>query len=66
MVLTHFSGIREVSGVTEVGIFGVGVLVAADVDADEALELSQERVHAWTLLTKVRAMLRGTTETKKR
>ena len=54
------------SGVAEGGIFGVGVLIAADVDSGEALELSEKGTHACTDPTKVRAMLSGTTETKKR
>src|SRR3981189_3621990 len=47
------------SGVAEGGIFGVGVLIAADVDTGEPLEPCEKGAHACTDLTNVRAMLSG-------
>ena len=65
--LDPFLGDARLGDVTEDGVFGVGVFFAAGVDAGEALDTREHRVaHAWTVLTKVRAMLSGTTETKKR
>ena len=43
MVLTHCSATRDVGDVAVDGIFGVGVLLAAHVDAGEPLEAGEER-----------------------
>ena len=61
------SAMRDIGDVAVDGVFRVGVFFAAGVDAGEALDVREERVaHACAVLTKVRAMLSGTTDTKKR